>query len=311
MALFRMADGTIYLQAKAFRGELPVAGEGQGPGEPSRGDGRTPPGSAPVHGGSHAPAGGAAPDPREPAGAARAGWTNPALLGAGATIVGAVITALISGLFAAGGGNPRNSAGGQTFPQDPPRITTPFTTASSPFPAVGAGQDPGATTAPPQGGGTDPRGPGYRSTAAPGTARTAAPNPTTAAPSPAEKGGQWSGTLVLGTLEGGEKDLDVRPPARVGTEEDNDLYITVSSPATLYALGGAGVAEGPDSGPPATAADCANAIASAASDGVPMTRGTVICALTGEGRIARLTVTATPGGGRATATFDAIIWPAP
>jgi hypothetical protein len=163
------------------------------------------------------------------------------------------------------------------------------------------GSTPSATSTP---AGTGARKPPGRPT----TATRAGATPTAASSSPAAGTGLWSGTLVLGPLGAGDKDLDVHPPAHATTDADNDLYITSPTPATLYALGNAYIAVWRDPGAPPTAADCVSAIGSASADGVPLAKGTVVCARTGEGRIARLTVTATPGNGIGTATFDAVVW---
>jgi len=85
---------------------------------------------------------------------------------------------------------------------------------------------------------------------------------------------------VLGPLGTGDKDLDAHPPAHATTDADNDLYITVPKPATLYALGNAYVAAWQDSGTQPTAADCVSTIESASADGVPLAKGTVVCART-------------------------------
>lgn len=140
--------------------------------------------------------------------------------------------------------------------------------------------------------------------------QTAVPTPTAPPPSTTVETGRWSGTLVLGPLGAGDKDLDAQPPAHATTDADNDLYITLPKPATLYALGNADIAAWQDPGRQPTAADCVSTIESASADGVPLAKGTVVCARTGEGRIVRLTVTAMPGNGIATATFVAVVWQA-
>ncbi len=152
------------------------------------------------------------------------------------------------------------------------------------------------------GGGTGDSASGQTASQSP--ART----PIATEPSPTMGTGRWSGTLVLGPLGAGDKDLDVYPPAHATTDADNDLYITLPSSPALYALGDAYVATWQTPGTPPTAADCLNTVASANADGVPLTQGAVICARTGEGRIVRLTLTAPPSNGTATATFDAVVW---
>jgi hypothetical protein len=116
--------------------------------------------------------------------------------------------------------------------------------------------------------------------------------------------------MVLGPLGAGDKNLDLQPPTHATTDADNDLYITLPTPATLYALGNAYIAAWQEPGTLPTAADCVSTIESASADEVPLATGTVVCARTGEGRIARLTGTATPGNGLATTKFDAIVWQA-
>lgn len=184
-----------------------------------------------------------------------------------AALVGAVAT-IVAPLVAASGGDDGGSAGGQTASPPAVRTAEPDRTAASAVPS-------GATGAAGAGG--------------------------------AAGAVWWSGTLVVGPLDAGDKDLDVRPPAHAAVASENDVYITVSAPATLYAPGSADVAAWRDPGRLPGAADCANAVESAA-DGVPLAQGATVCARTGDGRVARLTVTAMPGGGSTTATFDAVVW---
>jgi hypothetical protein len=245
------------------------------------------------------------------------------------TAAASIIAALIGiapQLFASHGPNSSRPAEGQVTASSANRVTSPsasltpavsLTTStpsvSVPLSGPAGGPGPGAGTAPPwQGFNVLPGGAGP-GTVTPGAGVVRPTAPHSAAALPASGGGhaRWSGTLVLGPLGGGEKDLDARPPVRAGSESDNDLYITVSSPATVYGLGSVNVARGPGSGTPATSADCANAVASGTSDGVPLARGTVVCAITGEGRVVRLTVTATPTDARESATFDTVVWDAP
>ncbi|SOD65492.1 hypothetical protein SAMN06297387_12229 [Streptomyces zhaozhouensis] len=128
------------------------------------------------------------------------------------------------------------------------------------------------------------------------------PEPSAPDPSATESSVRWEGDVVF---DGSGKDFDASPP--VGAAGSNDFGTGGAATVELHVLGGSLLStwdgeETPDH------ADCAE---SAAAEGVgthPLEIGTVLCGVTDEGRVVRLTVVEFPDQYGPYAAFEAVVW---
>ncbi|MEU9414456.1 hypothetical protein [Streptomyces sp. NPDC048272] len=235
-------------------------------------DWQTPPAGAP-HGG-HVPG-----YPAPPAGGGsphRGAW-----IGAGATMLAAVVTLVGAYLLA-----PDNSSKAAPAPAPPAADAVP-----------GA-----AGTATPAPGGTDAGGP---------SASSGAQAPAAAPSAPAGKAAgtvRWEGPLAIAFAD--DKDLDPTPPANSQTNADNDFGVFDFAGPRLRPERGAKALLWETEGSVPSYADCASAVATqATSEDIAAKAGMVVCALTNDGRVARLRIKQMNGDvGHPKGTFDVTVW---
>ncbi|MFE0649443.1 hypothetical protein ACFVZH_12740 [Streptomyces sp. NPDC059534] len=206
-----------------------------------------------------------------------------AWIGAGATLVAAVIG--VVGTYMVGAGNSNQAA--------PPPARTPTTTA----PATGE-ETPG-------GDGASSDSPGSPGTSAPADSPTS-PSPT-AAPTP---GGavRWQGALAITYTE--SKDLDSTPPTESEINSDNDFSVYPFGSHMLRPERGAKALVWEESGTVPSYKDCAGVVETlATTNDMKLKTGLVVCALTNDGRVARLTVKELAGQSSDTrGVFDVVVW---
>ncbi|NLU65790.1 hypothetical protein [Streptomyces sp. HNM0574] len=136
------------------------------------------------------------------------------------------------------------------------------------------------------------------------------PEETSAPEHSAEGGERWRGELVLAGLDGpGDKDLDARAPVATGSPDRDDVHISsLYDRFTLATHYGTEVAPWKGSRTPGHR-DCAQALADGAVRRLDLAEGRDVCVRTGEGRVARLTVTRLPHSGvEPRVRFDAVVW---
>ncbi|MEU8777962.1 hypothetical protein [Streptomyces sp. NPDC048606] len=247
--------------------------------EQPRQDWPTPPGyppsgppSAPPYG---APVG---PPPAAPASSShRTAW-----IGAGATLVAAVIGVLGTYLVTGSGGSKGTPA--------------PERAAAESAPATGA-QAQGGAAAP------SASAPAQSPSAPQASASASAP----AAGKPAGTV-QWEGALAI--EYGHDKDLDASPPAQSEINSENDFMVFSFGNLRLRPQGGAKALVWEDSSKVPTYADCAGVIDTlGTTKDLDLKTGRIFCGRTDDGRVLRLTTkTFDGGGGTANGTFDVVVW---
>ncbi|MEU3724643.1 hypothetical protein [Streptomyces sp. NPDC031705] len=236
-----------------------------------RQDWPTPPGYPPPGPAYGAPG---TPPPAAPPSASshRGAW-----IGAGATLVAAVI-GVVGTYMVAGNNSPASPA------------KNPAAAAATP-----AAQAPGAAAAP-----SDPAPP----QSSPSPAASAPRTPSGKPPGTV----QWEGALVIEYA--GPKDLDAAPPEESEVNSDNDFSVYSFGNERLRPEGGAKmmVWEGPSKVP--SYEDCAGVVDTlGTTKEADLKTGRVFCGKTKEGRVVRLTVKRFAGGGGSTnGTFDVVVW---
>ncbi|MFD3696953.1 hypothetical protein ACFWUZ_12505 [Streptomyces sp. NPDC058646] len=219
-----------------------------------------------------------------PPGGGRGGSSHRgAWIGAGASLVAAVVTVLGAYLLGPGG------SGGAAKPpaaQEPPVSTAPAQASAAPATAAAPSAPPGAAS---------------------GAAAGASPS----APAPSAKAAgtvRWEGVLVIAYAE--DKNLDVSPPVRAEVNADNDFSVYPFGDRMLRPERGAKAMVWADTGKVPAYADCA-AVVDTQATGKEMTMrtGMTVCSRTDEGRVARLTLKEQSGQGADTrGTFDVVVW---
>ncbi|WP_392894958.1 hypothetical protein [Streptomyces sp. LN699] len=168
-----------------------------------------------------------------------------------------------------------------------------------------AGAVPGAAeTAAPAPAGTDAGGPAASSGA---QTPAAATRPST----PAGKAAgsvRWEGPLAIAFAD--NKDLDSTPPAGSQTNADNDFSVFDFAGPKLSPERGAKALVWETEGSVPSYADCASAVATqATSEEIAAKAGVVVCALTNDGRVARLRIKQMNGDvAHPKGTFDVTVW---
>ncbi|MER5963339.1 hypothetical protein [Streptomyces sp. NPDC002057] len=223
--------------------------------------------------------------PQAPPAPARQSAHRGAWIGAGATLVAAVIG--VVGTYMVSGNN-------------------------NPAPTPPAAQGPTASTTPPgeeaQGG--DEASPD--SSRSPETVASSKPSsqaPTAQVP-PAKPADtvEWQGALAIAYAE--DKDLDSAPPAESEINEENDFSVyPFGTTRMLRPESGAKALVWKDSTAPSYE-DCAGAVDTlGTTTDMKMKTGLVVCARTNDGRLARLTVKEAAGQGSETrGVFDVVVW---
>lgn len=211
-------------------------------------DGRTAPDGGPAHG--HAPGtgttGAGTGVTGRPTGDRR-GVHRGAWIGAGATLLGALITVAGTYLLGVDGNRPASA---------PPPAPAPRPSSSGPSSSA-----PGTEPAP--------------STPAASSTSAASPTPT------AKPGGtvRWEGTAVI--VYADDKDLDGTPPTQSEINEENDFSVFRFTERVLRPEHGVRAAVREDSGTLPSYADCAALVdAEGTKKDMPMKTGTVVCART-------------------------------
>ncbi|MGW6966173.1 hypothetical protein ACWGET_19220 [Streptomyces zaomyceticus] len=218
----------------------------------------------------------------------RANSHRGAWIGAGATLVAAVIG--VVGTYMVSGNN-----GGQSAPRAQPPATS-----ATPSGAEAGGDD---TPADPSTG-TD----SSRSTA---TADSSQSPEAQAPQSPTGKPGgtvEWQGALAIEYAE--PKDLDAAPPAESEIREENDFSVYPFGSTMLRPEDGVKALVWKDSTKAPSYADCAGVIETlGTSEDMKVKTGMVLCASTNDGRVARLTVKELAGQASDTrGVFDVVVW---
>ncbi|NML49360.1 hypothetical protein HHL19_03220 [Streptomyces sp. R302] len=208
-----------------------------------------------------------------------------AWIGAGATLVAAVIG--VVGTYLASSGNDNTPA---AAPAPAPTSASP-SADDKPTRDATAGTDttPTADTAPTTDAASTPSAPATPSGPAPDTVH-------------------WQGTLVITYVE--DKDLDAAPPVMSEINRDNDFAVFPFGDHMLRPDNGAkalvwkGAAKAP------TYEDCAGVVdTQATSNDIRIKTGLTVCGRTGEGRLVRMTVKDMAGqAGDTNATFDVVVW---
>ncbi|WP_405706303.1 hypothetical protein OG264_03935 [Streptomyces xanthophaeus] len=240
---------------------------------------QAPPAGGRQHNGSIPPPPTAAPvaaPVAAPASSHRAAW-----IGAGATLVAAVITVAGAYLLVPG----KSGVPGPPAAQVPAAV--PSTSASQAAAAPGQGSAGSASTSP----GAAPSAPAAASLAAkaPGTVR-------------------WEGTLVLAYAE--DRDLDSVPPTRSQINADNDFSVFDFAGPKLRPERGAKALVWKETGKVPSYADCAAVVdTEATGKEMSLKAGLTLCAKTDDGRIARLTAKEVSGSASDTrGTFSTVVW---
>ncbi|WP_411102925.1 hypothetical protein [Streptomyces sp. cmx-4-9] len=231
---------------------------------------------APPPEGWHAgPASGAAPSGAGGGSSHRTAW-----IGAGATMVAAVITVFGAYLL---------TPGKSAAPSTPPAAQPPA--APSPSDVVAAPASAPAPAAPEASGGTPAAG-ALGPSPAPKTAGTV----------------RWEGSLVIAYAE--DKDLDAQPPTESEVNSDNDFSVFEFAGRKLRPERGAKALVWTDTGTTPSYADCAAAVETRGTGKeISLKTGITVCAKTNEGKVARLTAKETAGQASDTrGTFDVVVW---
>ncbi|MFB7589274.1 hypothetical protein [Streptomyces sp. NPDC056169] len=234
-----------------------------------------------------------------PAAPARAASHRGAWIGAGATLVAAVIGVVGTYLVSSGKTNADPA---------PPAAQAPATSTTTPGEEVRGGDDAPSDASQSQGAtaGTDSTG-GTDSTQSPESSASATP-PTTP---PAKPAGtvEWQGALAITFDE--DKDLDSAPPVESEINEENDFSVyPFGTTPMLRPEAGAKSLVWKDAAKVPTHADCAGVVDTlGTSTDMKMKTGLVVCARTNDGRLARLTVKEVTGQGSDTSgVFDVVVW---
>ncbi|MFH9721898.1 hypothetical protein ACH4M4_02880 [Streptomyces sp. NPDC017254] len=230
-----------------------------------------------------------APAPTAPVVQVRTSSHRGAWIGAGATMVAAVIG--VVGTYMVSGNNAA-----------PPQAQTPVTSATPSATEAGGGDDAPADSSR----GTD----SAQSTATPGTDSTRSPEPQ-APRSPAGKPAgtiEWQGALAITFTD--SKDLDSAPPVESEIREENDFSIYPFGSIMLRPEGGAKALVWKDTAKAPSYADCAGVIETLGTSGeIKVKTGMVLCASTNDGRVARLTVKELNAQSSDTrGVFDVVVW---
>ena len=222
-----------------------------------------------------------------PVAPARSSSHRGAWIGAGATLVAAVIGVVGTYLVSSNNSNANPT---------PPAAQGPAAGASSQTPES---QSPESQASESQ----DPATPATTPPAAPSTAPSTAP--------PAKPAGtpEWQGALAITYTE--DKDLDSAPPAESEINEENDFSVyPFGTTHMLRPENGVKALVWKDSTKAPEFADCAGVVDTlGASNDLKMKTGLVVCARTNDGRLARLTVKELTGQGSDTSgVFDVVVW---
>ncbi|WP_371677256.1 hypothetical protein [Streptomyces sp. NBC_01276] len=235
----------------------------------------TPPGyppSGPAYGAPGGPPPAAPPVTPPSASSHRGAW-----IGAGATLVAAVI-GVVGTYLAAGGNSPA------------PAAKAPAVTAATPGAQTPAGAAGPSDPAPPQ--------------SSPSPAASAPRTPSGKPPGTV----QWEGALAIEYAK--PKDLDVAPPVESEVNSDNDFSVFSFGNQRLRPEGGAKALVWEDSSKTPSYEDCAGVVDTlGTTKDMDLKTGRVFCGKTKEGRVVRLTVKQFGGGGGDTnGTFDVVVW---
>ncbi|MEU9104889.1 hypothetical protein AB0D54_11040 [Streptomyces xanthophaeus] len=206
----------------------------------------------------------------------RAAW-----IGAGATLVAAVITVAGAYLLVPGKSGVPGPPAAQAPAAVPPASASQAAAAPSQGAAGSADTSPSATPS------------------APAAASLAAKAPGTV---------QWEGTLVLAYAE--DRDLDSVPPTRSETNADNDFKVFDFAGPKLRPERGAKALVWKETGKVPSYADCAAVVdTEATGKEMSLKSGLTLCAKTNDGRIARLTAKEVSGSASDTrGTFSTVVW---
>ncbi|MFD3995422.1 hypothetical protein [Streptomyces sp. NPDC058583] len=211
-----------------------------------------------------------------------------AWIGAGATLVAAMIG--VVGTYLVSTHNDDDPT--------PPQAQTPVTSSAAPSGAAGSGDAPSADSS------RSPEPTPSQETSTPPATQTSEAPP--AKPAGTE---EWKGALVIAYTE--DKDLDAAPPAESEIRAENDF--------SVYPFGGHMLQPGDDvkvlvwkdsTNKTPSYKDCARDIDTlGTSTETELKTGLVVCAATNDGRLARLTVKELSGLASDTrAVFDVVVW---
>ncbi|MFD8983358.1 hypothetical protein [Streptomyces sp. NPDC059564] len=235
----------------------------------------TPPGyppSGPAYGGPGGPPPSAPPSAPPSPSPHRGAW-----IGAGATLVAAVIGVVGAYLVGNGGGK-----------GTPAPVKEPVAAAPPGGGAQGAApSDPALPQSSPPPAASAPRTPSGKP---PGTV-------------------QWEGALAVEFAE--PKDFDAAPPVRSEVNSDNDFSVySFGNTLRLRPEGGAKVLVWEDAAKAPSYEDCAGVVDTMGSTkDMDLKTGRVFCGRTKEGRLVRLTTQQIGGlGGDARGAFDVLVW---
>ncbi|MFF5784527.1 hypothetical protein ACFY8P_06120 [Streptomyces sp. NPDC012693] len=230
--------------------------------------------------------------PAAPPGPAVRASHRGAWIGAGATLVAAVIGVVGTYLV---------STGNSTKPT-PPAAQGPAASGTPSGSADGSGgeapvdatRDPGSTASQESTGSAD-----------------SSSSPVSQAPRtpPAKPAGtiEWQGPVAITYTD--SKDLDSAPPVESEIDDENDFSVYPFGDHMLRPEGGAKALVWKDSKEPSHA-DCSGAVETLGTDvDMKLKTGLVVCARTNDGRIARLTVKELAGQASDTrGVFDVVVW---
>ncbi|SED88215.1 hypothetical protein [Streptomyces sp. TLI_105] len=233
---------------------------------------------------AYPPAGpaGRAPDGPRPGAPAHTASHRGAWIGAAATLVAAVIG--VVGTYMVGTGNSNQAA------PPPARTTT----------APAGGEETHGDEGAPSDSSRSPE------SSAPADS-PASPTSPTPAPTPAGTV-QWQGALAIAYAE--SKDLDSTPPEESEINSDNDFSVYPLGSHMLRPESGAKAVVWETSGKVPSYQDCAGVVGTlATTTDMKLKTGLVVCALTNDGRVARLTVKELAGQASDTrGVFDVVVW---
>ncbi|MEV4938870.1 hypothetical protein [Streptomyces zaomyceticus] len=252
------------------------------PGHPPAGPGQ---GGYDGYGGGYGGSAPATPVVQVRSNAHRGAW-----IGAGATLVAAVIG--VAGTYMVSGND-----GGQSAPRAQPPATSVTPSAAE----AGGDDNPADSSTGPD---------SSQSTATPGTDSSRPPE-APAPQSPTGKPGgtvEWQGALAIEYAE--PKDLDAAPPAESEIREENDFSVYPFGSTMLRPEDGAKALVWKDATKAPSYADCAGVIETlGTSEDLKIKTGMVLCAATTDGRVARLTVKELADQASDTrGVFDVVVW---
>ncbi|MEU3687505.1 hypothetical protein [Streptomyces narbonensis] len=231
-----------------------------------------------------------------PAAPARGTAHRGAWIGAGATLVAAVIG--VVGTYMVSSGNKGNAN------PAPPVAQAPATATTTPGEEnQGGDQAPSDPSESPEAAGSP-----EATHSAEVSESAEAPAPTTPPGKPAGTV-EWQGALAIKYAD--DKDLDSAPPMESEINEDNDFGVYPwGTTRMLQPANGVKALVWKDTAKAPTYEDCAGVVDTlGTSTELKMKTGLVVCASTNDGRLARLTVKETSGQASDTmGVFDVVVW---